>query len=157
MKKILSLLIILATTASFSALAVSEDLGFDLKLTGQANISYDNNSTSVNEREWRMESLWFKSELPREEITYSLTLKNGSFVSIFPNGELNHRIDLRIGEKVILTRSEAYTFDVRADKKYGLEVQILEVNSRPVLIQMPNPKKSHSTSFRAGLAKKRNN
>ena len=76
MKKIILAALLLTLIHLLPALATEgeKDLGFALKQTGTLNISRDGNTITVNGYDSRMETLWYKSEIPVEELTYTLTM-----------------------------------------------------------------------------------
>lgn len=150
MKKLLLLILM---TFSLSILAADNDyLGFALKQTGSLNMSYDNQIIESNPQESRMEILWYRSQLPAEEMTYTVTMKHGGWVRVM-NDERTIKIDMKKGDKLTFSLKEMWMLDIIAYEQYGLEVQMNEAGSRPVLIQMPRARKFPATEFEAYFVK----
>lgn len=152
MKKLCLILMLLST---LSVLAADNDyLGFALKQTGNVDISYDSSQPSVtNSYEARVEALWYRSQFPREEVTYTITMKHGGWVQVMSHEDRTIKFDMKKGDQLTFSMKDMFTIEIIAYQQYGLEVQINEEGSRPILIQMPGASKYPSTSFNAFFVK----
>lgn len=152
MKKLFLILVLLSTLSVMAA--DNNYLGFALKQTGNVNISYDNSQPNVtNSYEARVEVLWYRSQFPREEITYTITLKKGGWVRVMNHEDRNIKFDMKEGDQLTFSMKDMFGIDIIAYAQYRLEVQINEEESRPILIQMPRAVKYPATSFEAYFVK----